>query len=807
MSDAQTKRGDEYGGITQTGRSIAIDSSLGPDVLLLTAIEGEEAVSRPFLYTVDFLTQASDSEVRDLIGKRVTLWLQNDREDWRRPVNGFVRRITGQPVTMRGHGGYRAEIVPRLWFMDCTADCRIFQSMTYPAIIQAMLDEYGVTDYDLKLLKTDYPTVDYCVQYRESALAFVSRLMEHVGIFFFHEHTADRHTLVMSDSNHLTKFTTPRQLATASRADMGEIQRVWSDVVFRPGTWALSDYDFEAPSKLMKKQARTTLPVAMMPQHEWFEFPGGYTDQRVGDFLTRVRMETEEAHHDRLFGIAGVCALQSGFRFDLVDHGAVSDTEPSGYFLTEVRHHAQERGYFLEQGGSSDYSCEFTAIPAAVQYRPLRATPKSIIQGAQTATVVSPSAGDPIYTDEYGRVKVHFHWDRRGQRASGATSCWLRVSQNSAGAGFGGIAIPHAGQEVIVDFLEGDPDRPLITGRVHNAEKITPTDLPADKHKTITRDHGNNKIVMYGEAGSEYLSIISPRAVNVVSFGGIAKPLSAGVPFDDADGQILGTNPGLDDLKAIAAALAKDTKASNVATDGSINTIAEKDNNSFVGGMNNSYTDSDSNSWVGGNSNAQINGDGHTKTLKDSYTEVMLQSITHIHKKSSTYNLADALSETTGMNQSKTFGESQTYVYGTSYAFTQPYSYTIVIGVSVGVVIGTSTATVVGNSNTITLALGFALTGSGSVQVNKAYTYTITAGDEKNSSLESSTDCATWSITSAGTGSVSASIIDFSAKSMATVEAPDLYLKGKASVSMEAPSVKISGSGTATMSGAQIKIG
>ncbi|WP_158745730.1 type VI secretion system Vgr family protein, partial [Acidisphaera sp. L21] len=619
------------GEFNQSGRSLAIDTPLGPDALLLTAIEGEDPVSRPFLYIVDFLTQASDAEIGDLIGKRVTLWLQNDRESWRRPVNGFVRRITGQPVTMRGYGGYRAEIVPRLWFMDCTADCRIFQSMTCPAIIEAMLEEYGVADVDMKLLKTDYPTVDYCVQYRESALAFVSRLMEHVGIFFFHQHTADSHTLVITDSNHLTNFTNPRQLATSSRSDLGEIQRVWSDMVFRPGTWALSDYDFEAPSKLLKKQAKTTLPVALMPQHEWFDFPGGYTNQNVGDWLTRVRMETEEAQHKRLFGVASVCAPQPGFRFDLVDHGATSNSDPVGYLLTEVRHHAQERSYFSEQGSGSEYSCDFIAIPAAVQYRPQRITPKSVVQGSQTATVVSPSADDPIYTDEYGRVKVHFHWDRRGKRASGATSCWVRVSQNSAGAGFGGIAIPHAGQEVVVDFLEGDPDRPLIIGRVHNAEKITPVNLPADKHKTITRDHGDNKIIMQGKSGKQHLSLVSPRSINMFAVRQIAKPLSAGttiggVDFGDFDDDV--DNAAFNDMTRIYNALqtqadttpdgnptGQTLSAANTAGTADTGTGAGVDINAMSEGNINGLSVGNTNAWVGNDSNIWVAGKSYTHIL------------------------------------------------------------------------------------------------------------------------------------------------------------------------------------------------
>ncbi len=717
MSETRTATADPDGMFSQVGRSIAIDTPLGPDALLLTSVQGQDRISHPFVYTVEFLTMAGDSAVRGLIGKRVTLWLQNNHESWRRPVNGYVRRITGQATSLRGYGGYRAEVVPRLWFLDCTADCRIFQSMTYPAIIKTLLDENGVTGCDFKLLKTDYPIVDYCVQYRESALAFISRLMEHVGIFFFHEHSAADHRLVITDANSFTKFTTPRQLRTGTGAETGDIQKVWSDTMFRPGAWVLTDYDFEAPSKLMKKQVKTTLSVAMMPQHEWFDFPGGYTDQEVGTWLTRVRMEAEEAHHDKLLGLGSTAAMDPGFRFDLVHSGSVDD-QPASYLVTEVRHRAQERSYFHES--AAEYCSEFVAIPAATQFRPERVTPKSVVRGSQTATVVSPSSGDPIYTDEYGRVKVHFHWDRRGKRSTGATSCWVRVAQNSAGAGFGGIAIPHAGQEVVVDFLEGDPDRPLIVGRVHNAEKIAPLELPADKHKTITRDHGGNKIVMDGEAGAQHLTLISPKTMNFVVASGPAQSLSAaavdaGPPapgsatlnwgvIDSASGQVFGDSPGIDALKTVFTAIGKPNQSGD-SGDYNMNTIVSHDNNSFTGGSSNAYTLGNANSFIKGDSLSHTHGTSKTRIDVDSMSEVYGRSYSFTEQNSDTVVNHNA-STTIGIaSWTKIGGKSTTDVGGESYTYNRSSAYSRTFGLNTSLSLLNSTTTVLGNNNSVTAGI------------------------------------------------------------------------------------------------------
>ncbi|HQT63969.1 MAG TPA: type VI secretion system tip protein TssI/VgrG [Acidocella sp.] len=591
-------------GYTQSGKIVALDTPLGKDTLLLYAVNGEDALSRCFRYSIEFLTKAKDADVRSLIGRQVTIWLNNHKPDERQPINGLVRRIINRPSKQTGYVAYQAEIVPRLWFLECTTDCRIFQDMTYPDIIRQVLQEFGITHVNFKLFKTDYPSVEYCVQYRESALAFISRLMEFSGIYFYHDHGDNTHTLIITDSNRLTGFMTPQTLKLAHNNRVGDIETMAVETVFRPGVWSLSDYDFQGPTKLMRQTTQNNNGDALMMQLERFEFPGGYTDQSVGAWLTLLRMEEEEAQLNRMLGVGKVTSMLPGYRFDL-DDGVISSQ--TAYLLTEVHHHARERSYLAgTEGGGSEYHNEFVAIPADVPYRPQRLTPKSIMRGAQTATVVSDDPDDPIMVDVYGRVKVHFHWDRYGQPSAGNTSCWVRVSQNSSGAGFGAISTPHAGQEVVVDFLEGDPDRPLIVGRVHNADKMPPLDLPGHKHKTITRDHGGNKFVMDGETGGRHLSMIAPGDLNMFAIGNYAQSLSAGAAASSAYSLptiIFDPNPGnYSDLQtAINNAFSADSSSSSSSVSLSAKTTAGvegSDSNSVTKGNANSFKGGNNNSWT-----------------------------------------------------------------------------------------------------------------------------------------------------------------------------------------------------------------
>jgi type VI secretion system secreted protein VgrG len=526
MSDHAT----EY---KQDARLFAIDTPLGPNKALLITPEGEDVLSRCFHYRVTIETEQSDSAVQSLLGMPVTLWLLNDDPEPRRPIHGHVRRLVGRGFTPRGTNLYELDVVPRLWFLSCTSDCRIFQNQSIPDIIQTILDEHGLIDFEFRIVRSDNPPVEYCVQYQETALDFVSRWMEHLGLFYWHEHGANKHLLVIADRNMAAPMCQPAELRMSPMSGVDEIQSLDFECTFRPGKWALNDYDFQSPTRLLRVDSPTTLNVPRMVNHEMYEYPGKFIDQESGKHLSRLRIEMEESQHRRVFGTGRCAGFDPGRRFAV---SATRGGRPTTYLLTKVRHHGTAPGAETA-GEEANYTNDYVAIPVDLPFRPERLTPKPFVRGTQTATVVGPP-GENIYCDQYGRVRVQFHWDRRGQR-NDRSSCWMRVAQARSGSNYGTLVIPHVGHEVLISFIEGDPDRPLIIGTVPNALTMPPVNLPWDKDKTVQRDHGHNKIVMQGKAGKESTSVVSPRAVNLFASGRTAKPLSAAA----SNGQYFSDDP------------------------------------------------------------------------------------------------------------------------------------------------------------------------------------------------------------------------------------------------------------------------
>ena len=442
----------------------------------------------------------------------------------------------------------------------------------------------------------------------------------------------DRHLLVLSDANNKAPFTQPRQATLSLRPDLGEIQELEHDYAFHTGNWALNDFDFEVPTKNLRTHEPTRLDIEPMRQFEIYDYPGSYTARDHGAGLTRLRMEEEEARHHRIVGSGSCVGFDAGKRFTLAVDEAMGEEKPETYLLTELRHSAREPGYFSTSGEPATDSNRFVAIPAETPFRPERLTDKPVVQGPQTATVVGP-AGENIHTDQYGRVRVLFHWDRRGKRDEHA-SCWIRVSQHAAGSHWGGLATPHVGQEVVVSFLEGDPDRPIVTGHVHNGNNMPPLNLPRDKDKTIFRDHGDNKVIMHGKAGAQWLSLVSPRAVNFVAKRSAAKPLSADIVLNGVDFDPYYDTTGYSDLNSLWQELEgkspqtteapplPDAAGKSYSVDHSgVDAAYQADVNLFSEGRINSLSAGNTNTWVGGYANTWIKGDmnqevfGSTETI------------------------------------------------------------------------------------------------------------------------------------------------------------------------------------------------
>jgi len=497
----------------QTNRILAIDTRLGPDKVVLTRLEGEDALSRPFLFRITIATEEPVEAVKDLLGTEVTLYFGRPGETdsgpigiERRPLHGVIHRLMQTRTAVHAATEWSAEVVPALWFLSRTTDCRIFQEKSVPDIVREILDLHGVKNYRFALIGS-YPPLGYCVQYRETALDFISRLMEMVGIFFWHEHEQGRHVLVIGDDNGATRMTDIPEIPITGRHDNNTIRRLDEAFEVRPGKWTMRDYNFETPSTDLEVSEPTTIGVKRMESLERYDYPGLYMKKDMGRDLARLQIEQEEAAFQLRHGESGLALLDAGTRIKVA---GIADPEN---VIVSVRHRAVDYSHWSDRAGPSQelaepsYDNEFTCIPKRVKFRPQPVTPRPIVQGPQTAVVTGPP-GEEIHTDKYARVKVQFHWDRLGRKNENS-SCWVRVSQSWAGSGYGFIQIPRIGQEVIVDFLEGDPDRPIITGRVYNAEQMPPHGLPGAAVKSGLKSNstkgggGSNELTFDDTKGKE----------------------------------------------------------------------------------------------------------------------------------------------------------------------------------------------------------------------------------------------------------------------------------------------------------------
>jgi type VI secretion system secreted protein VgrG len=507
--------------ITQSHRPLAINTPLGDDALLLKGIRGVEEMSRPFAYELDLESIDSSVMFEDLLGQNATVRVQHDRDNVRH-INGFISQFE-QIGEAAGLTKYRATLVPWLWFLTRTADCRIFQDMSAPDIIKKVFRDRGFDDFEDALSGT-YATWEYCVQYRETDFNFVSRLMEQEGIYYYFKHANGKHTLVLADgvSAHesfgAVPFYPPTEHAQRDR------EHVWAWSVrksVQPGAYSLNEFDFKKPNSEMDAKARSPFDHAHA-DFEVYDYPGEYATTSDGERLARVRLEELQTRFEIAEGESDVLAMATGAIFDLEDPSrALRNDQLREYLVVATTIEANQDEFSSSAGGASEvrFSCGFTVVPSSQQFRAARKTAKPVIQGPQTAIVVGRS-GEEIDTDEHGRVKVQFHWDRYG-KADEQSSCWIRVAQHWAGNQFGTIFTPRVGHEVIVEFLEGDPDRPIITGRVYNGRNKPPYELPGNKTmstiKTLSSKKGGgfNEIRFEDKKDDEQLFIHAQKNMDV----------------------------------------------------------------------------------------------------------------------------------------------------------------------------------------------------------------------------------------------------------------------------------------------------
>ena len=498
---------------TQDNRHIAVTTPLGKDVLLLKGFSGQEGLSQLFSFHLDLLSEKNPAiDFSTIVGKQVTVSLK--KPGGFRYFNGLVSRFS-QGTGDTAFASYRAEVVPWLWMLTRTADCRIFQNLSVPDILKKIFTDLGFTAFKFNLVRS-YTPREYCVQYRETDFNFVSRLMEQYGLFYFFEHTDGAHTLIVGDAPGACPACSPEGVRYESAVGAVVLH---DDVVttftkvqeIRPGKYALSDYNFTTPSVKLGVNVDSVYPPLGGARLEIYDYPGDYQKRNEGEALVKLRIEEEEARRDVIDGASGCRQFIAGFKFNISGQARADFDGP--YVLTGVQHSAVENGYDSQSSSGRDnaYENTFTCIPFAVPFRPPRVTPRPVVQGAQTAEVVGVK-GEEIYTDKFGRVKVQFHWDREGKKDEGS-SCWIRVSQPWAGKSWGSVAIPRIGQEVVVHFLEGDPDQPIILGGVYNGELMPPYALPAGgmvsgvKSNTTPGGGGSNEISLDDTKGKELITI------------------------------------------------------------------------------------------------------------------------------------------------------------------------------------------------------------------------------------------------------------------------------------------------------------
>jgi len=470
--------------IVQTGRMLKITTPLGADKVLVRSFGGHEEMSRLFSFSIELVSTDGTIKAQSIVGQNVTLSVLQSDGSTERYFNGIVSRFTMLPGSGRLFR-YSAEIVPWFWFLTRTKNCRIFQNMSVLDVAKKLFQEFGFTDFEDKTTGTHNPWI-YCVQYRETAFDFISRMWEKEGIYYFFEHDDGKHTLIIADSKNAHE-PCPYQSTVRMEPGTGPGTLLTEDVIkewehhyeFRPGKWTQTDYNFETPATSLLTTSPTIISLNQSPApYEVFDYPGEYLTVGDGDPLTKTHMEEEEAVFSVASGQSSARSFTSGYKWTLTYHDQAS--ENTDYVLISVDHYAHQGALFAEfEDQIASYWNTFTCLPYSVQFRPARITPHQIVHGSQTAVVVGPS-GEEIYVDEYGRVKVQFFWDRLGKKDENS-SCWIRVSQPWAGKAWGSIWTPRIGQEVVVDFLEGDPNQPLITGRVYNAMQVVPYTLPDNK--------------------------------------------------------------------------------------------------------------------------------------------------------------------------------------------------------------------------------------------------------------------------------------------------------------------------------------
>ncbi|PDT34648.1 type VI secretion system tip protein VgrG [Rhizobium sp. M10] len=625
-------------------RKTTVQTPLGSEALTFTHFIGRDEVSRCFAFTVGFISPDENVDALKLLGKPLSV--EGESGDKKRWFSGLVTDFRLTRIEER-FAYYEAEVRPWLWLLGNSTDCRIFQNMSVVEIVEKIFSKYKAAKFE-KRLQGSYEAREYCVQYDESDLDFVQRLLEHEGIMYFFEYAEGEHTLVLADAMNKLK-PAPGYGSVKFRAEGDPVRRDeeymtdWvSTSSVQPGIFAHTDYDFTKPGADLMAQSAQPFSHAEA-QGEHYRHPGAHLTVGRGDAVAVVRREEIQAAHQRIAAAGTVRGLASGSTFKLENFPRKDQN--AEYVVLRADYRLFDPGYRpAADAGEETFRAIFQVAPTSITYRPPRTTTRPVMRGPQTATVVGP-AGEEIFTDKYARVKVQFHWDRLGKKDQNS-SCFVRVSQTWSGAGWGFIQIPRIGQEVIVDFLEGDPDRPIITGRVYNGKEMPPYELPGNATQSGLKTNsspgggGWNELRFEDKAGSEEVYFQAQKDHNLL----IKHDRSKLVQHDQSDR--IDNNA----KHSVGVNLDEDVGNNKTTKVGVDRTVNIGSNDTETVGVNRSLT-------VGANETISI-GSNSTETIGASHTQTVaiVQTVT----------VGAARVDTVGATETRSVGATQSNTIGAS---------------------------------------------------------------------------------------------------------------------------------------------
>ena len=670
--------------------------------LRVIRFDGHEGLSQLFQFEVVVACKAVDVDFDEVVGKPALLTFRVGEEP--RYVHGLVESVEqgeeGHKLT-----AYRVVIVPSVWRLRHRRDSRIFQALAVPDILKKVLDAAGIPGSAYRLsLSGSYSPREYCVQYRESDWAFLCRLMEEEGIAYHFEHTDSGHVFVMADS--------PSAYAPISgetrlvfRAPLGalvsgeHVSRFRFTQRIRPGKVTLRDYNFKKPGLLLEGKDQ----AAADDDLEIYDYPGDYDAPGPGGALAKVRLEELQASRKTGDGESACPRFLPGATFELADHPR--DDFNRELLITRVEHHGAEPGMNSE-GNASPYGNRFQVMPQGVPFRPPQVTPRPTIKGIQTAIVTGPG-GEEIHTDEHGRIKVQFHWDRQGKRDD-KSSCWIRVSQIWAGAAWGAVFLPRVGHEVVVDFIEGDPDRPLVVGSVYHGTNVPPYSLPGEKTKSTLKSNsskgggGFNELRLEDKKGAEEIFLHGQKDWNIL----IENDKSQEIGHDEALLVKHDRAKRVDHDQSESIGGKKQIDVARTHTE----TIGEDESLSVGGDRSVSVSGSHSES-VGGDQSVDVGGDQSVEIAGNQSVGVGgAQDI----------SVGKSMSLSVGKGKSETVGESSSETVGKSKAVSVDENYTVSVTKDMTVTISKNAKEEVGEKKTVIVGKELAIqVGDATITVKK----------------------------------------------------------------------------------------